>query len=128
MFYFAKAYQITDKSISCILNSCSNLQNLDIAYSKRNVKDASMLIQRCLSIEYLDFADVMAFHNDTLIVTIIRASLNLRHLEISHNDIGDEVTEALAHTCHKLEYLDLDCCDFISEPSICNIIRSCPKL
>ncbi|CAG8795812.1 19303_t:CDS:2, partial [Dentiscutata erythropus] len=38
---------------------------------------------------------------------IIRASPNLRHLEIGSNDIGDKVTEALAHTCHKLEYLDL---------------------
>ncbi|GET65428.1 hypothetical protein GLOIN_2v1763547 [Rhizophagus irregularis DAOM 181602=DAOM 197198] len=25
VFHFAKAYQITDKSISCILNSCPNL-------------------------------------------------------------------------------------------------------
>ncbi len=128
MFHFAEARQITDKSISCILNSCPNLRNLDIAYSKGDVKDASMLIQRCLSIEYLDFAGVMAFRNDALIVAIIRASPNLRHLEIGHNDIGDEVTEALAHTCHKLEYLDLDSCDFVSEPSICNVIRSCPKL
>ena len=127
-FHFAKARWITDKSISCILNSCPNLQNLDIAYSKGDVKDASMLIQRCLSIEYLDFAGVMAFRNDALIVTIIRGSPNLRHLEIGHIDIGDGVTEALAHTCHKLEYLDLDCCDFVSEPSICNVIRSCPKL
>ena len=52
----------------------------------------------------------------------------LPHLEIGHIDIGDEVTEALTHTCHKLEYLDLDCCDFVSEPLICNIIHSYPKL
>ena len=45
-----------------------------------------------------------------------------------HNDIGGEVTEALAHTCHKLEYLELSCCTFVSEPLICNVIRSCPKL
>src|SRR2546423_14465080 len=70
----------------------------------------------------------MAFRNDALIVAIIRASLNLRHLEIGHNDIGDEVTEALAHICHKLEYLDLSSCSFVSEPSICNVIRSYPKL
>ena len=84
--------------------------------------------QGCLSIEYLDFAGVMALWDDALIMAIIRASPNLRHLEIGHINIGDEVTEALTHTCHKLEYLDLDCCDFISEPSICNVIRSCPKL
>ena len=70
----------------------------------------------------------MAFRNDALIVAIIRASLNLRHLEIGHNDIGDEVTEALAHSCHKLEYLDLSGCTFISELSICNVIHSCPKI
>ena len=128
VFHFAEARQITDKSISCILNSCSNLQNLDIIYSKGNIKDASMLIQRCLSIEYLNFADVMAFHNDALIMAIIRAFSNLRHLEIGHNDIDNEVIEALAHICHKLEYLDLDYCDFVNELSICNVIRSCPKL
>jgi hypothetical protein len=71
-FHFAKAYWITDKSISCILNSCPNLQNLDIAFSKVEIKDANMLIQRCLSIEYLDFTDVIAFRNDALIVAIIR--------------------------------------------------------
>ena len=70
----------------------------------------------------------MALWDNALIVAIIRTSPNLRHLDISHNNIGDEVTEALAHTCHKLEYLDLDCCKFVSESSICNVIRSCPKL
>ncbi|GES85319.1 hypothetical protein GLOIN_2v1848414 [Rhizophagus clarus] len=127
-FHFAEARWITDKSISCILNSCPNLRNLDISHSKGDIKDASMLIQRCLSIEYLEFAGVMTLWDDALIVAIIRASPNLRHLDISHNDIGDEVTEALAHTCHKLEYLDLDCCKFVSESSICNVIRSYPKL
>ncbi|PKK57335.1 hypothetical protein RhiirC2_858255, partial [Rhizophagus irregularis] len=102
-FHFAEAHRITDKSICCILNSCQNLQ-------------------------YLDFAGVMALQNDALIVAIIRASPNLRHLDISHNDIGDEVTEALAHTCYKLEYLDLSSCTFISELSICNVICSCPKI
>ena len=70
----------------------------------------------------------MALWNDELIIAIIRASLNLRHLEIGHNDIGDEVTEALAHTCHKLEYLNLNCCDFVSKLSIFNVICSCSKL
>ena len=128
VFHFAEARWDSDKSISCILNSCPNLQNLDIAYSKGDVQDASTLMRRHFKIEYLDFSGAMALWNDELIIAIIRASPNLRHLEIGHIDIGDGVTEALAHTCHKLEYLDLDCCDFVSEPSICNVIRSCPKL
>ncbi|PKC53799.1 RNI-like protein [Rhizophagus irregularis] len=127
-FHFAEARRITDKSICCILNSCPNLRKFDIAYSKGKIKNASTLMQRCLNIEYLDFAGVMAFYDDALIVAIIRASPNLRHLEIGGNDIGDEVTEALAYTCQKLEYLDLSGCTFISELSICNVIRSCPKI
>ncbi|PKK60298.1 hypothetical protein RhiirC2_856929 [Rhizophagus irregularis] len=88
-FHFAETCWITDKSISCIINSCPNLRNLDIAYSKGDVKDAK--------------------HLQIYI---------LRHLEISHNDIGDEVTEALAYTCHKLEYLELSGYSFVSELSI----------
>ncbi|GES90370.1 kinase-like domain-containing protein [Rhizophagus clarus] len=127
-FYFAEGRRITDKSISCILNSCPNLRKLDIAYSKGNVKDTSTLMKRCFNIEYLDFSGVMTLWNDRLIIAFIKRSPNLRHIEISDNDITDKVTEALAHSCHKLEYLDLSCCDFVSVPSICNIIRSCPKL
>src|SRR6266496_6504257 len=128
VFHFAEARWDSDKSISCILNSCPNLQNLDIAYSKGDVQDANTLMRRHFKIEYLDFSEAMALWNDELIIAIIGASPNLRHLEIGHINIGDGVTEALAHTCHKLEYLNLDCCDFVSEPSICNVIRSYPKL
>jgi hypothetical protein len=127
-FHFAKARWITDKSISCIINSCPNLRKFDIAFSCGDVKDASTLMRKCFNIEYLDFSDAMALQNDVLIIAIIKGSLNLRHLEISHNDIGDEVTKAIAHTCHKLEHFELSSCSFVSEPSICNVIRSCPRL
>ncbi|CAJ0893097.1 2368_t:CDS:2 [Entrophospora sp. SA101] len=127
-FYFSEAYWITDRSISQIINLCPNLRSLDIAFSRGKIKDANMLMQKNLKIEYLDFAGVMAFRNDSFIVAIIRSSPNLKHFDISGNDIGDEVVEALAHTCHELEYLDLGGCGFITEPSICNVIRSCPKL
>ncbi len=98
-FHFVEACWITDKSISYIINLCSNLRNLDIIDSRREIKNANMLIQRRLSIEYLDFSNVMAFCNDALIVAIIRTSPNLRHLAIGRMDIGDEVTKAIAHTC-----------------------------
>ncbi|CAI2182598.1 12627_t:CDS:2, partial [Funneliformis geosporum] len=107
-FYFAEARWITDRSISCILNSCLNLRKLDIAFSRGDIKDASTLIRRCFNIEYLDFSGVMALQNDVLIIAIIKRSPNLRHLEIGYNDIGDEVIEALAYKCHKLEHLELD--------------------
>ncbi|CAG8849959.1 34830_t:CDS:1, partial [Gigaspora margarita] len=127
-FYFNEAYWITDRTISCILNLCSNLRCLGIPSSHGKIKDASILVQMHLKLEYLDFAHVMAFRNDSLIVAIIRSSPNLKHFNISGNDIGDEVVEAVAGTCHELEYLDLGGCGFITQPSICNVIRSCPKL
>ncbi|CAG8684195.1 17226_t:CDS:2 [Gigaspora margarita] len=127
-FYFSEAYWITDKSISRILNSYTNLLSLDISSSHGKIKDASILVQMYFKLEYLNFACVMAFWDDSLIVATIRSSPNLKHFNISSNDIGDEVVEAIASTCHELEYLDLRECGFITELSVCNVIRSCPKL
>ncbi|CAG8810649.1 26966_t:CDS:2, partial [Dentiscutata erythropus] len=94
------SYWITDRTVSCILNSYSNLRCLDIWGSRGKIKDA----------------------------TIIRSSPNLKYFDISGNNIGDEVVEAVASTCHELEYLDLGGCGFITEPSVYNVIRSCLKL
>ncbi|CAI2192553.1 13090_t:CDS:2, partial [Funneliformis geosporum] len=57
---------------------------------------------------------VMALQNDVLIIAIIKRSPNLRHLEIGHNDIGDEVIEVLAYICYKLEHLELDAVNSIT--------------
>ncbi|CAI2198742.1 16449_t:CDS:1, partial [Funneliformis geosporum] len=80
-----------------------------------DIKDASTLMRRCFNIEYLDFNGVMSLQNDVLIIAIIKRSLNLRYLEISHNNIGDEVIEMLAYTCYKLKHFELDSCSFVSE-------------
>ena len=60
-FYFNEAYWITDRTISCILNSCPNLRCLGIPSSRGKIKDASILVQTHLKLEYLDFAHVMPF-------------------------------------------------------------------
>ncbi|RIA86445.1 hypothetical protein C1645_829260 [Glomus cerebriforme] len=83
-----KAHWITDYYKNCIINSCPNLRNLDIAFSHEEIEDA-------------------------------KVSPKLRHLKIGHNDIGNKVTKVLAHTCHKLEYLDyLNGCKNISKKII----------
>jgi hypothetical protein len=66
----------------------------------------------------------MSFRKNEFIEAIIKAFLNLRYLEISANDICNKVTEAVAHRCYKLKYLDLSCCSFV----FCNVICSCLKL
>src|ERR1044072_4256802 len=58
---------------------------------------------------------------------------NLEYLNISNlgggfrseNDIG---LTAIANSCHRLEYLNISNRTEFSEISICNIIRSCPRL
>ncbi len=42
--------------------------------------------------------------------------------------ITDEGLYAIVLLCYKLEYLNISYCTDIHELSICNIIRSCPKL
>ncbi|CAJ0844574.1 10457_t:CDS:2 [Entrophospora sp. SA101] len=86
--YFAEGDGITDKSISYIINQCSKLRCLDIAYSGVEIEDSSMMIQKRLNIEYLDFANLMGPRNDNLILAIIRSSPNLKHFDISGNNIA----------------------------------------
>ena len=43
----------------------------------------------------------------------------------SENDIG---LSAIANSCHRLEYLNISNRREYSETSICNVIRSCPRL
>ena len=50
---------------------------------------------------------------------------NLREEFRPKNDIG---LTAIANSCHKLECLNISKHTEFSEISICNIIRSCPKL
>ncbi|CAJ0761962.1 4047_t:CDS:2, partial [Entrophospora sp. SA101] len=70
--YFAEGDGITDKSISYIINQCSKLRCLDIAYSGVEIEDSSMMIQKRLNIEYLDFANLMEDEPPPLIRGLIQ--------------------------------------------------------
>ncbi|RIA96373.1 hypothetical protein C1645_815390 [Glomus cerebriforme] len=101
----------------------SNTTNLEITfYHSLSDKKIKSIVKIFLNIVHLDFKESIgfAFCNDALIVAIIRTFLNLRYLEISYNDIGDEVTEALVYTCYKLEYLDLSCCSMTIKEIACS--------
>ena len=64
---------------------------------------------------------------------IAKSYPNLEYLNISvlrgrfksENDIG---LSAIANSCHRLEYLNISNHIEYSETSICNVIRSCPRL
>ncbi|CAI2190602.1 14332_t:CDS:2, partial [Funneliformis geosporum] len=57
---------------------------------REDIKDASTLIRKCFNIDY--YQTISEFET----------------YKTSGNDIDDEITEALAHTCHKLEHFKLD--------------------
>ncbi|CAI2190807.1 13331_t:CDS:1, partial [Funneliformis geosporum] len=43
-------------------------------------------------------------------------------------EVDNEGLSAIANSCHKLESLNISGCTEFSEVSICNVIRSCPRL
>ena len=91
----------------------------------------------CLSpnIIYLDFNFSTGFSDKTL-NRIAESYPNLKYLNLQKNEyvssnmgiITGEGLFAIARSCHKLEYLNISHRTYICELSICNVIRSCPKL
>ena len=81
---------------------------------------------------HLDFEESID-HTGKALKIIAGSYPNLEYLNISNlggefrseNDIG---LTAIANSCHKLECLNISKHTEFSEISICNIIRSCPKL
>ena len=91
----------------------------------------------CLSpnIIYLDFNFSTGFSDKTL-NRIAESYSNLKYLNLQKNEyvssnmgiITGEGLFAIARSCHKLEYLNISHRTDICELSICNVIRSCPRL
>jgi hypothetical protein len=118
---------------------CSNITHLKISYyhSFRNEKIIG-IVHSCPNIIYLSFKNSIGFSNRALEL-IADSYLNLKYLNLCDDQSGyyicDHAREVgslgllrIAQSCHKLEYLNILYHTEIFEPSICNIIRSCPKL
>jgi hypothetical protein len=92
----------------------------------------------CPNIIHLSFKNSIGFSNRAL--ELIAGSYpNLKYLNLCDDQFGNYVSLRvrevgggglwkIAQSCHKLEYLNISYHIEIFEPSICNIIRSCPKL
>ncbi|CAJ0754370.1 519_t:CDS:2, partial [Entrophospora sp. SA101] len=91
--YFAEGDGITDKSISYIINQCSKLRCLDIAYSGVEIEDSSMMIQKRLNIEYLDFATLMVIEVDENTNNFLYHYSKISHAESKHEIANKEVIE-----------------------------------
>ena len=111
----------------------SKLTHLKIThYHSLSNKKIKGIVHTFLNIIHLDFEGSTDCTGKVLKLTA-ESYPNLEYLNISNlgggfrseNDIG---LTAIANSCHKLECLNISKHTEFSEISICNIIRSCPKL
>ena len=111
----------------------SKLTHLKISYyhsiSNKKIKG---IVHTFPNIIHLDFEKSVDPTGEALKL-MAKSYPNLKYLNISalynrfrpKNDID---LTAIANSCHKLEYLNISIRKEFSEISICNVIRSCPRL
>jgi hypothetical protein len=112
----------------------SKLTHLKISYYRLSNKKIKGIVHMFPNIIHLDFGGSMESESVGKVLKLIAESYpNLEYLDISalrggskpENDIN---LTAIANSCHRLEYLNISNRTEYSETSICNVIRSCPKL
>jgi len=118
---------------------CSNVTHLEISYyHSLSDKKIISIVHSCPNITHLSFINSIGFSNRALEL-IAGSYLNLKYLNLCDDRSGgfrsfrtQEVYDLdlwkIAQSCHKLEYLNISYRTEFFESSICNIIRSCPKL
>ncbi|PKY63443.1 hypothetical protein RhiirA4_492384, partial [Rhizophagus irregularis] len=98
---------LSNKKIKGIVHTFQNIIHLDFEGSTDSIGKVLKLIAKSYpNLEYLN-------------ISVLRGRFK------SENDIG---LSAIANSCHRLEYLNISNRTEFSEISICNIIRSCPRL
>ncbi|GBB85901.1 hypothetical protein RclHR1_12340005 [Rhizophagus clarus] len=111
----------------------SNLTHLEIShYHYLSDKKIKGIVHTFPNIIHLNFEGSKDDHFGKTLKLIAKSYPNLEYLNIStlhgfksENDIG---LSAIANSCHRLEYLNISNRTEFSEISICNVIRSCPRL
>ncbi|CAI2198550.1 9456_t:CDS:1, partial [Funneliformis geosporum] len=110
----------------------SKLTHLKISHYRLSNKKIKGIVRMFPNIIHLDFEGSTDCIGKTLKL-IAKSYPNLEYLDIStlhgrfkiENDIG---LSAIANSCHNLEYLNISNRTEFSEQSICNVIRSSPRL
>src|ERR1041384_3110832 len=114
----------------------SNLTHLKIShYRYLSDKKIKGIVYLFPNIVHLDFNFSTGFSDKTL-NRIAESYSNLKYLNLQKDMyvscnmgiITGKGLYAIARSCHKLEYLNISHRTDICEQSICNVIRSCPRL
>ncbi|CAI2191470.1 4101_t:CDS:2, partial [Funneliformis geosporum] len=113
----------------------SKLSHLKIAhYRPLSNKKIKGIVHTFQNIIHLDFEGSMKSESVGKVLKLIAESYpNLEYLNISalrniFRPKNDKGLTAIADSCHKLECLNISNRTEFSEISICNVIRSCPRL
>ncbi|GET63333.1 hypothetical protein GLOIN_2v1533261 [Rhizophagus irregularis DAOM 181602=DAOM 197198] len=118
---------------------CSNVTHLEVSYyHSLSDKKIISIVHSCSNITHLSFINSIAFSNRALEL-IAGLYSNLKYLNLCIDRPGGfrsfrtrEVDGSglwgIAKSYHRLEYLNISNRREYSETSICNVIRSCPRL
>eukprot|EP00854_Cymbomonas_tetramitiformis_P003307 gene3307-4161_t len=117
---------ITDASILSIAKNCPKLRCLGLCDT--GVADASIqqVAKLCPELEYLDVA--MTGVSDTSIEMIARRCLQLKYLDVAHCDVSDKSIRTVGEKCQQLTYLVVSNTEKVTEKSLQNVAKNCPRL
>jgi hypothetical protein len=126
-FHFACAHLITETSISHILNSCLNLRRFSILASCQRKNRGDILVEKRLSIEFLDFGSYI-YIAKTSICNAIHSCPNLQHLNLSFCEITDVTIKEISRSYLNLKYLNLEGCANITKKAIDQLVSLNPNI
>jgi hypothetical protein len=112
----------------------SKLTHLKITHYRLSNRKIKSIVRMFPNIIHLDFEGSMKSESVGKVLKLIAESYpNLEYLNISalrniFRPKNDKGLTAIADSCHKLECLNISNRTEFSEISICNVIRSCPRL
>src|ERR1051325_4896164 len=129
-----------DKALCGMVGSCRKIEYLNISFCQ-GITDRSLIkiADSCQALQEFHFACAHLI-SERFISHILNSCPNLRRFSIPgscrRNNRCDILVENLltvekhlnVEKHHNVEYLDFGRCVYIAETSICNVIRSCPRL
>ncbi|KAK9162513.1 hypothetical protein Syun_003415 [Stephania yunnanensis] len=122
--------QLEDKAVESVANYCPELLDLDLSKSfKLTDRSLYALAHGCQRLTKLNISGCTAF-NDVALSYLTGFCRNLRSLNLCGctKAASDRALTAIAHNCHRLQYLNLGWCEFVGDAGVMSLSRRCPDL
>ncbi|KAF7154030.1 hypothetical protein RHSIM_Rhsim01G0031300 [Rhododendron simsii] len=118
---------LTDMMLKNFGQVCPNLKFLSVSECKRLTNlGIGEVLRRCpaitqLHINGIEVSDVFGRCSDHSIV-------NLKTLKARHTQINDEGMAMIGNRCRNLQYLDIACCENVTDKGVREVVRNCERL